>query len=96
MGLRFKPGSDVSTYYKRLLDAAASSNGSFAVCVEMTSRTRLTCRYTHETMPERWHFTSTKRIAPIYIVPHLSWALTDHVSDRAPHRPLGSPLFRER
>lgn len=37
-------------------------------------------RYTHETMPERWHFNSTERIAPIYVVPHLGWALTDHVS----------------
>jgi len=36
--------------------------------------------YTHETMPERWHFSGQPHIAPIYLVPDLGWLLTDHVS----------------
>jgi len=66
VGLRFKEGSPVDEYLQILLDAEAKSDGSFAV-------------YTHETMPERWHFNSTERIAPIYIVPKIGWALTDNV-----------------
>jgi len=65
VGLRFKEGSDVQLYHTRLLEAAAKSDGSFGV-------------YTRETMPGQWHFQSTTRIAPIYVVPKLGWALTDH------------------
>lgn len=57
-------------YLQILLDAADESDGSFAV-------------YTRETMPERWHFNATNRIAPIYVVPKLGWAITDNVSDCA-------------
>jgi hypothetical protein len=28
-------------------------------------------------MPERWHFTGHERIAPIYCVPEVGWAITD-------------------
>ncbi|WRT66029.1 uncharacterized protein IL334_002980 [Kwoniella shivajii] len=65
VGLRFKEGMDTDHYLQLLLDAAESSNGTFAV-------------YTHDTMPERWHFSHGHRIAPIYIVPTLGWAITDH------------------
>ncbi|WVR05549.1 hypothetical protein IAU60_002568 [Kwoniella sp. DSM 27419] len=65
VGLRFKEGTDVSVYQRRLMDASAESNGTFAV-------------YTHETMPVRWHFSHGRRVAPIYIVPTLGWAITDH------------------
>ena len=34
--------------------------------------------FTHETMPERYHFSNNKRIAPIYIVPKVGYALTNH------------------
>ncbi|OCF30505.1 type I phosphodiesterase/nucleotide pyrophosphatase [Kwoniella heveanensis BCC8398] len=65
VGLRFEEGTDVEAYLKILLDAAEGSNGTFAV-------------YTHETMPERWHFSHGHRIAPIYIVPKVGWAITTH------------------
>ena len=67
VGLRFNEGSPTNKYLRVLLDAAERSDGTFAV-------------YTHETMPERWHFTGTNRIAPIYVVPKLGWAITDNVS----------------
>lgn len=31
-------------------------------------------------MPQRWHFTGGRRIAPIYVVPDIGWAVTDRVS----------------
>jgi len=65
VGLRFKEGSDVQLYLSRLVETAATSEGSFEV-------------YTRDTMPERFHFRSTSRIAPIYVIPKLGWALTDH------------------
>ncbi|KAK4684949.1 hypothetical protein P7C73_g5211, partial [Tremellales sp. Uapishka_1] len=81
VGLRFKEGTDISLYYHRLLEASKSANETFAV-------------YTHETMPERWHFSHSDRIAPIYIIPHLGWALTDHheheVLHEGDYRPKGN------
>ena len=26
-------------------------------------------------MPKRWHFVQNPRIAPIYVVPHIGWAI---------------------
>ncbi|WWC68295.1 uncharacterized protein I206_102219 [Kwoniella pini CBS 10737] len=65
VGLRFKEGTNSGYYLEILLEAAEQSNGTFAV-------------YTPETMPERWHFSHGHRIAPIYVVPTIGWAITDH------------------
>lgn len=84
VGLRFKDGTDTTPLLDKLLSAADESNGAFAVSVFLTTMfvqlTPDSASYTHATMPERWHFNATDRIAPIYVVPHLGWALTDHVS----------------
>lgn len=32
-------------------------------------------------MPKRFHFSDNERIAPIYLVPKVGWAITDHVSN---------------
>lgn len=64
-GLRFKDQSPVDKHYETL-KAAAAANRSFAV-------------YTHDTMPERWHFSHGLRVAPFYLVPSLGWVITDHV-----------------
>ena len=61
VGLRFREGTN-STKYLELLEAAASNQPGFGV-------------YTHETMPKRWYFAKTPRIAPIYVVPHIGWAI---------------------
>ncbi|KAJ7130881.1 alkaline-phosphatase-like protein [Mycena filopes] len=65
MGLRFSSTANVSHYLQLLETAAAASGGTFGV-------------YTHETMPERWHFTQNERIAPIYVVPEIGYVLTSH------------------
>lgn len=65
LGLRFRDQSPVDRYLELL--KTASENGTFSV-------------YTHDTMPERWHFNHGARVAPIYLVPKLGWVITDHVS----------------
>jgi len=64
MGLRFYPKANETYYLDLLLDAADANAEKFSV-------------YTHDTMPERYHFSGNERIAPIYIVPKLGYALTD-------------------
>ncbi|EGG12682.1 uncharacterized protein MELLADRAFT_46368 [Melampsora larici-populina 98AG31] len=61
-GLRFKEGYDLESVLKQL-DKSSQHSESFKV-------------YTHETMPDRWHFSNNQRIAPIYIVPSLGWVVT--------------------
>ncbi|KAI0696269.1 Phosphodiest-domain-containing protein [Cytidiella melzeri] len=68
VGLRFKPDTNTSYYLNKLSEAAADSGGKFEV-------------FTHDTMPERWHFAHNDRIAPIYVVPKEGYALTDHIEN---------------
>ncbi|KLT40726.1 Phosphodiest-domain-containing protein [Cutaneotrichosporon oleaginosum] len=63
LGLRFGDQSPVHKYLDIL--QTASENGTFSV-------------FTHETMPERWHFSYGARVAPMYLVPKLGWVITDH------------------
>lgn len=63
MGLRFSPEVNASYYLNVLLDAAKAYPDQFDV-------------YTHETMPKRYHFANNARIAPIYVVPKIGYALT--------------------
>jgi len=63
MGIRFAPSVDSAKYLEILLDAAKANPEKFDV-------------YTHETMPKRYHFSDNKRIAPIYVVPKMGYALT--------------------
>ncbi|EGN98493.1 hypothetical protein SERLA73DRAFT_110021 [Serpula lacrymans var. lacrymans S7.3] len=65
-GLRFKPGTNESKYLDILLNEAGLNPGRFDV-------------FTHETMPERYHFANHYRIAPIYVVPNMHYALTNRV-----------------
>ena len=68
MGLRFTSKDDEERYLKVLLNASALSGGKFDV-------------YTHDTMPERWHFANNERIAPIYVVPRMGYALTNRIEN---------------
>ncbi|KAI0060321.1 Phosphodiest-domain-containing protein [Artomyces pyxidatus] len=63
MGLHFKPSANVSHYLDVLLKAAAENEEKFEV-------------FTPETMPERYHFAHSPRIAPIYVVPRMGYVLT--------------------
>ncbi|KAJ3988030.1 Phosphodiest-domain-containing protein [Lentinula detonsa] len=63
MGLRFNSKKNESFYLEKLLTSKHPHSEGFNV-------------YTKETMPERWHFTHHDRIAPIWIVPKIDYALT--------------------
>ena len=65
-GLRFKEGIDESEMLDRLERASNKSNGGFHV-------------YTADTMPPSYHFNPSvnSRIAPIYVVPHIGWVISD-------------------
>ena len=63
MGLHFDPSANVSHYLDVLLTAAAANSEKFDV-------------YTPQTMPERYHFTHSTRIAPVYVVPKMGYVLT--------------------
>lgn len=73
MGLRFNASDDeVEQYYQRLLKASYAPAAGFNV-------------YSHATMPSRFHFTHSDRIAPLYIVPHEGYALTDRMHNGSDH-----------
>jgi len=63
MGLHFDPLTDPSHYLDVLLAAAAGNSEKFNV-------------YTPKTMPERYHFAHSSRVAPIYVVPNMGYVLT--------------------
>lgn len=63
MGLHFNPSVNTSHYLDVLLAAAADNSEKFNV-------------YTPQTMPEKYHFAHSARIAPIYVVPNMGYVLT--------------------
>uniref|UniRef100_A0A8H7XQR2 Phosphodiest-domain-containing protein n=1 Tax=Psilocybe cubensis TaxID=181762 RepID=A0A8H7XQR2_PSICU len=65
MGLRFHEHANLSKHLDALLKASDNNPEKFDV-------------YTHETMPERYHFANNERIAPIYVVPKIGYILTTH------------------
>ena len=68
MGFRFDTEENSEKYLKVLMNASALSGGKFEV-------------FTHKTMPERWHFVNNERIAPIYVVPRIGYALTNRIEN---------------
>ncbi|KAM0790620.1 hypothetical protein ACM66B_004483 [Microbotryomycetes sp. NB124-2] len=80
-GLRFKDHIDSDEMLAKLLNASSQPNSGFQV-------------FTHDTMPEQWHFSGNPRIAPIYVVPNLGWAISDrhdfHVKMNGQYVPLGN------
>jgi predicted AlkP superfamily pyrophosphatase or phosphodiesterase len=65
MGLRFHANANVSRHLEVLLEASDRNPEKFDV-------------YTHDTMPERYHFAAIERIAPIYVIPKIGYVLTTH------------------
>lgn len=55
-GLRFKTGTNETLMVERIMKGVEESNGGYHY-------------YTHETMPEDFHFRNSPRIAPHYLVP---------------------------
>jgi hypothetical protein len=62
MGLWFKNETNIGKYFEQLRTASTRFPDQFDV-------------YTPATMPKRYHFSNNKRIAPIYVVPRLGYAL---------------------
>jgi hypothetical protein len=71
MGLRFRTAEDEAAALKRLRAAEA---GAYAGAIDV---------YTRETMPQRYHFAASPRIAPLYVVPRIGYALTNAVENGA-------------
>ena len=80
MGLWFKPGANTTTALSHL--SLASESKQFDVYTTDT--------YTHNvsssanlipTMPGRYHYSSSRRLAPIWVVPRMGYALTDRVEN---------------
>ncbi|KAE9408893.1 Phosphodiest-domain-containing protein [Gymnopus androsaceus JB14] len=63
MGMRFNSKQNESHYLEKLLDSQHPHAEGFDV-------------YSKETMPSRWHFAHHDRIAPVWIVPKIGYALT--------------------
>lgn len=66
MGFRFYPQANATHRLEQLLKAAEENPEKFDV-------------YTHDTMPERYHFAHHERIAPIYVIPKIGYVLTTKV-----------------
>ncbi|TFY72599.1 hypothetical protein EVG20_g421 [Dentipellis fragilis] len=63
MGLHFRPGANVTHFLDVLTKAAGENEEKFEV-------------HTPETMPERYHFAYSNRIAPVYVIPKMGYVLT--------------------
>ncbi|KAF8843353.1 Phosphodiest-domain-containing protein [Paxillus ammoniavirescens] len=70
LGLRFTEGTDEQVVLDKLV--RASKNPEISSKFEVYT----TDAYTAVPMPPRYHFASNERIAPIWIVPNLGYALT--------------------
>lgn len=67
MGFRFDPSANITHNVELLHKGAVEGGNKFAV-------------YTHETMPEEYHFANNERIAPVYVVPKIGYVVTDHAN----------------
>lgn len=67
VGLRLIPGADDKLILAKLLTSEAATSSPPKIDV-----------YTSKTMPDRFHFNPANnlRIAPIYIVPRIGWAIS--------------------
>ncbi|KAM6494084.1 Phosphodiest domain containing protein [Amanita muscaria] len=65
MGFWFNSQSNIPKYLDLLLNASTKNPEKFAV-------------YTHDSMPQKYHFANNERIAPIYVIPSIGYALTTH------------------
>ncbi|KAK4056973.1 hypothetical protein OIO90_001873 [Microbotryomycetes sp. JL221] len=80
-GLRFKSSIDSDLMLAKLENASSQPGSGFRV-------------FTDDTMPQQWHFTGNDRIAPIYVVPDLGWAISNRhefdVKMKGQYVPLGN------
>ncbi|KIJ66879.1 hypothetical protein HYDPIDRAFT_85278 [Hydnomerulius pinastri MD-312] len=84
MGLWFKAGVNTTTALSTLI--LASQSGKFDVYSSDTySHTTPNLQNAEEVgtsaMPERYHYSSSPRLAPIWVVPRVGYALTDRIEN---------------
>jgi hypothetical protein len=91
MGLRFTSGTNVTEVLEHLYQYTLTHPGQFDVFTTESFSTDPTTSpvdlnaFNHgklgaglQAMPERYHFSANHRIAPVWIVPHIGYALTYH------------------
>ncbi|KIK97779.1 hypothetical protein PAXRUDRAFT_824602 [Paxillus rubicundulus Ve08.2h10] len=84
MGLWFEPGASATAVLSRLI--SASESGKFDVYTSNTYTPRnihwqSIPKVVALAMPERYHYASSSRLAPIWVVPRVGYALTDRVEN---------------
>ena len=69
VGLRMSKSSNFTEVVSRLLSSKPATTNPPEINI-----------YTSKTMPARYHFNPSKtpRIAPLWVVPHIGWAITNH------------------
>lgn len=69
VGLRLTTEANMTDILTRLMNSKPATSRPPAINV-----------YTSKTMPARYHFNPSRneRIAPLYIVPRIGWAITNH------------------
>lgn len=76
MGLWFKSGVNATAVLSSLV--LASDSGKFDVYTTDTyTRNNSNPTSMVPTMPERYHYSSSQRLAPIWVIPRMGYALTD-------------------
>ena len=68
-GMRFSTanGCNGTQIFQSLINAVAEDKARGKIRFDVYSR---------ETMPERYHFSNNERIAPVYVIPRMGYALT--------------------
>jgi hypothetical protein len=80
MGLWFKPDVDATAALSRLV--VASESRKFDVyTTDMYTDITSDLIAMAPTMPERYHYSSSQRLAPIWVIPRMGYALTDRVEN---------------
>jgi len=77
MGLWFEPGINTTAALSHLV--LASESGKFDVYTTDTYTPDAT--FMAPKMPERYHYSSSPRLAPIWVIPRMGYALTDRVEN---------------
>ncbi|KAG9315202.1 alkaline-phosphatase-like protein [Chiua virens] len=80
MGFWFRPDVNTTATLSRLV--SASKSGKFDVYTTDTyTRNTSSSTIVAPTMPERYHYASSPRLAPIWVIPRIGYALTDRVEN---------------
>lgn len=80
MGLSFKPDVNVTAALSRLVLASQSKKFDVYTTDTYTLNTSNSTTMV-PAMPERYHYSSSQRLAPIWVIPRMGYALTDRAEN---------------